>query len=74
MDIGSKIKAPTKRPQFPGVMDPASSQDNLRSSILQAASNPNFQPQPSSGSHMMLDEAIKLYGKDDVFNYELSPH
>lgn len=21
-----------------------------------------------------MDEAIKLFGKDDVFNYELSPH
>lgn len=22
----------------------------------------------------MIDEAIKMFGKDDVFNYDLSPH
>ena len=29
---------------------------------------------PSSQSNTYVDESTKLYGKDDVFNFDLSPH
>jgi hypothetical protein len=63
MDIYSKIKAPAKFKTFGDTQTPG-----LRESLLGGLSAPATPSVPGP------DEAIKLHGKDDVFNYELSPH
>jgi len=71
MDMASKVKGPSKH-QRPFARATDTSQDNLRGSILGSA---NLGPPSSNlGSQQSVDEAVKLAGKDDVFNYELSPH
>jgi hypothetical protein len=87
MDILSKIKAPTaKRVNLNATMTqeamttPQANNNNIRDSITgntaaivnPTASTPNLGNFTQQSNYS--DEYTKLYGKDDVFNYDLSPH
>lgn len=84
MDIFSKIKPATKnvRPNLNPTMaiDPNTPSVNIRDSIT---GNPGAGLNVTSTTPLMattsmsnpyVDEYTKLYGKDDVFNFDLSPH
>lgn len=83
MDIFSKIKPASKNPRVnlnaTIAIDPNTPSANIRDSITGnpaaglnvTSSTPQMQ---TSQSNTYVDEYTKLYGKDDVFNFDLSPH
>jgi hypothetical protein len=76
MESQSKIKIPTKhRVNVTETPVMGGGSDNIRQSV--AGGNSVLTMTPSVSTNMgsnMADDTIKLYGKDDIFNFELSPH
>ncbi len=77
MESQAKIKIPTKHRLNIAETPVLGNAESLRQSIAGGqANNVTGTPNISSinmGSNM-ADDTIKLYGKDDIFNFELSPH
>jgi SUMO ligase MMS21 Smc5/6 complex component len=75
MESQAKIKIPTK--QRPNVNDTPNlgGGENLRQSMVTGATSSNTGNLTLNNAFSaIIEDSVKLYGKDDIFNYELSPH
>lgn len=79
MESQSKIKMPAKHRGGNVVETPlmGNGGDSLRQSMVtgsQGLNTTGFVNISSANAFPSIEDTVKLYGKDDIFNHELSPH